>query len=202
MTHSNTARALAPALLVPLLVAGLTLAGCGSSSTPLNFDSGVGGPVTGPVDMHCVGVDPIVTTQDSCHPPPDAGAGEPEPVPPILSNSEADDDDCKYHVKFMLTAAQAGKPTTFQVKVTRLDNGMPATGAGVDIEAVLNDTHPLPVTPNTSETPAGSGIYTIAPVTFDMSGQWVVRFHIFEMCSDLLEDSPHGHAAFYINVVP
>jgi hypothetical protein len=35
---------------------------------------------------------------------------------------------------------------------------------------------------------------------FDQSGRWVVRFHYFETCSDVPEDSPHGHVAFYIDV--
>jgi len=35
---------------------------------------------------------------------------------------------------------------------------------------------------------------------FDKSGRWVVRFHFFESCSDVPDDSPHGHVAFYIDV--
>jgi hypothetical protein len=27
-----------------------------------------------------------------------------------------------------------------------------------------------------------------------------VRFHLHENCSDVPEDSPHGHAAFYVSV--
>jgi hypothetical protein len=32
------------------------------------------------------------------------------------------------------------------------------------------------------------------------AGRWVIRFDYFANCSDLPEDSPHGHAAFYIDV--
>jgi hypothetical protein len=51
-----------------------------------------------------------------------------------------------------------------------------------------------------TETPAGSGAYTIGPVVFDQPGLWTIRFHLHENCADLLPDSPHGHAAYYINV--
>ena len=44
------------------------------------------------------------------------------------------------------------------------------------------------------------GTYTISPFIFNRPGRWVVRFHYFEECSDIPEDAPHGHAAFYIDV--
>jgi hypothetical protein len=40
----------------------------------------------------------------------------------------------------------------------------------------------------------------VGPIVFDQPGKWVVRFHFFENCDDLVEDSPHGHAAFYVQV--
>lgn len=31
-------------------------------------------------------------------------------------------------------------------------------------------------------------------------GRWMVRSHLYETCSDEPEDSPHGHAAFFVTV--
>jgi hypothetical protein len=33
-----------------------------------------------------------------------------------------------------------------------------------------------------------------------MAGRWNVRFHMYEQCSDLTEDSPHGHITFFVDV--
>jgi hypothetical protein len=202
-------------LFVLVLALAGASAGCGSSSSaPVSYDSGVGGPVTGALDNHCTGADPIVVSQASCHPAADAGvaddaavgeddAAAPEPEAPVLYNAEGNDDDCKYHVKITMTAAKQGQSATVQVALTYLADGTPVTGAGVEIEAYLanQDTHVLPNGTKTTET-AGQGIYTLAPVKLDASGRWVFRFHFFHSCSDALEDSPHGHAAFFIDVVP
>ena len=32
------------------------------------------------------------------------------------------------------------------------------------------------------------------------AGDWTVRFHFYENCNDAPEDSPHGHAAFFVHV--
>lgn len=211
--HLGIRRALPLSLIVAL---GGTGVGCSSSAgAPLTYDSGVGGPVTGALDNHCVGVDPIVVSQASCHPAAsDAGAAEPdaaagddaaahEPEAPVLYNAEGDDDDCKYHVKFMITAAKQGEDATIAVTVTNLTDGKPVTGAAIEVEAYLanNDTHLLPNGTKTTEK-AGTGVYTFAPVRLDASGRWVFRFHFFHSCSDSAEDSPHGHVAFFIDVVP
>ncbi|MEO8214674.1 MAG: hypothetical protein ABI560_15840 [Myxococcales bacterium] len=199
-------------------VVAASTAGCGSSAS-VNYDSGVGGPVTGDLDNHCVGHEPVVVSMASCHPAtsdggstgPDAGAQTdagttPEPEAPILFNAEGDDDDCKYHVKFMITAAKVDQNATIRLTVTHLADGKPAVGAtvndGMSIESYLkdNDGHFIPNN-NTAytETP-GTGVYTISPVKFDAAGRWVVRFHLYERCSDANEDSPHGHVAFYLDV--
>jgi hypothetical protein len=44
------------------------------------------------------------------------------------------------------------------------------------------------------------GTYVTSPVTFDAPGEWTIRFHFFEQCADVLPSSPHGHAAFFVNV--
>jgi hypothetical protein len=64
----------------------------------------------------------------------------------------------------------------------------------------LSDTHVAPTTDQKFLETAMPGVYTVGPVRFDASGMWTVRFHFFETCTDFAEDSPHGHAAFYLNV--
>jgi hypothetical protein len=181
--------------------------GCSSNSSP-SFDGGVG-LVSGPADMHCSGVDPIMVSQASCHTPPDAGApgdnadgGEPEPETHF--NGEADDDDCKYHVVWTSSPVAVDQPVTLSLTLTKLaENNAPATGASVAIQAALTDTptHPIPNSGyKTTENPAGSGKYAMTPVKFDASGDWTITFHFYESCDDILEDSPHGHASFHYQV--
>src|SRR5205085_2224712 len=95
----------------------VVLVGAGCSSGP---SGPTGGPVTGAVDMHCVMNDMETKTPVGvCIPagtPVEAGAADdggasdgggaaPEFGPPMY-NSEADDDDCKYHVKWSSTAVR------------------------------------------------------------------------------------------------
>ena len=173
-------------------VLGLALAGgCGSS----DGTGPTGGAVSGPADTHCGGMAQVVDVS-TCHanvPPgtPDYG--------PTLFNSEADDDDCKYHVKFTVTPVRRNENVTFTVTATTLADGQPATGANVDAEVFLNDTHPAPNSGQaTTEKPGG--VYDVGPIKFDSAGRWTVRFHLHEDCQDSTEDSPHGHVAFYIDV--
>ena len=63
----------------------------------------------------------------------------------------------------------------------------------------LDDIHPTPSVNVISMESAG-GNYKVGPVKLDQSGRWVVRFHFYETCSDIPEDSPHGHVAFYVDV--
>ena len=200
------------------LLAWAALAGCSSSSSPVNPPGGQGGagggtpngPVAGPLDDHCTGVAPIVINQASCHPATtvsDADAA-PEEEAPVLYNAAGDDDDCKYHVSFTTTPAslKVNQALTFNVTATLLAPplaGTPATAANIQIESYLADNqfHVLPNTnPVPTESPANSGNYKITPIKFDASGRWVVRFHLYEDCSDLSADSPHGHIAFYVDV--
>lgn len=117
---------------------------------------------------------------------------------PTLYNAEGDDDDCKYHVTWTSTDVKENVGVTFDVNVIRRIDDQPATGADVAIEAFLTDIHPTPTNSIPSKESAG-GNYRVGPLVFDAPGKWTVRFHFFEMCSDA-EDSPHGHAAFFINV--
>jgi hypothetical protein len=126
----------------------------------------------------------------------DSGGGD---YGPTLYNFEGDDDDCKYHVKWSSTAVKENVGVTFAVTATRLIDGAAATGANVELEVFLDTSHPTPTTdiPNTE---SSGGNYKVGPVVFDAPGKWTVRFHFYEMCSDEPEDSPHGHAAFFVNV--
>jgi hypothetical protein len=183
--------------LLASLVSLLVAAACGSSS---GGSGPTGGPVSGALDTHCSlgdgGVRAQVVDLSTCHanvPPgtPDYG--------PTLYNSEADDDDCKYHVKFTETPVRRNENVTFTVTAATKADGLPATGANIDAEVFLNDTHPAPNSgQQTSEKPGG--VYQVGPIKFDAAGRWTVRFHLHEDCQDSTDDSPHGHVAFYIDV--
>ena len=184
-----------------------------------------GGSVAGAVDMHCVGPTGTeitqVTDQSKCmfRPPvdanvdahvavPDAAPNTPDAAPdaapesaygPTMYNQSADDDDCKYHVSWTSTPIYENYDVTFTMTATTTVDPAPVTGAAPQIEAFLDDTH---VAPDTHAVPTETtpGTYTIGPIQFDRPGMWTVRFHLFETCFDYADSSPHGHAAFYVNV--
>jgi hypothetical protein len=116
-----------------------------------------------------------------------------------MYNSSGSDDDCKYNVKWTSTVVKENVGVTFDVNAIRRIDGKPATGANVQLEVFLNDHHPTPSNNIPNKESAG-GNYQAGPVIFDQAGMWTVRFHFYEMCSDAPADSPHGHAAFYVNV--
>jgi len=201
----SVARALG---LFPLSVVVAVMGSACSSSSSTVVDGGAG-IVQGEADNHCMGVDPIVVMQSSCHVTanPDAGTssddgGAMEELP-VHFGSSSDDDDCKYHASFTTTPVLVNTNVTFNVTVTHLAGGAPATMADVVLESYLAD-NLFHVIPNngtvTTETPANSGKYVMKPIKFDQSGRWVVRFHFYETCADILEDSPHGHVAFFYDV--
>jgi len=181
-------------LALPLSLA----AGCGSSSPP-SSDAAVGGPVMGAVDDHCAGRPVVVVNPASCTATPPVGGDDEEPA--VLYNASGDDDDCKYHVTLSSTPVRLNQNVTFTVTVTALDPAhpnAPVIGADPSIEGTLGELHALPNTNPVTKEPT-SGTYTIGPIKFDQTGQWVTRFHFFRDCADL-PDSPHGHVAFYLNV--
>jgi hypothetical protein len=126
---------------------------------------------------------------------------------------EGDDDDCKYHVSWTSTPICEGAAgVTFTVTAVHLTDNSPVANipSGILLEPFIPsvadaacDTHSTHPSPSDGsyliETPAGSGIY-VGPVVFDAPGVWTLRFHLHEECADLLDDSPHGHAAFHITV--
>lgn len=198
---SGGSRASAPRLPCPravsgfaLLVLSLGLVGCGSSTS----GGPAGGPVVGDADDHCAGVTPIVVNPASCTATPPAD-GEPAEENPVHYNAESDDDDCKYHLSFTATPVRVNENVTFRVTVTNLAGAKgPVSGAGVNVAGTLDAALPIANSnPKTTEAPTGT--YTISPIRFPKAGRWVITYHLFEDCMDL-EDSPHGHASFYIDV--
>jgi hypothetical protein len=138
-----------------------------------------------------------------------------------MFGSEGDDDDCKYHVSWTSTPiCESSLGVTFTVTVTYLGTGLPVTNIpanyGVLPEAFIptsldascddmsRHVSPTVFSPGSAgsgllETTPTSGVY-VGQIIFDKPGEWTVRFHIHEECSDLCANSPHGHAAFHINV--
>jgi hypothetical protein len=119
-------------------------------------------------------------------------------------NDHAADDDCKYNVEWSSTPICENQPVYFTGVVTHRLDGTPVTGATPVPDVVLACNHPIPNGPNgpTARRPSPEitpGVYVVGPITFDRPGKWVFRFHFFEDCLDLPQ-SPHGHAAFYVNV--
>jgi hypothetical protein len=180
-----------------------------------------GGPVSGPPDMHCSSSDKQPTDLASCHPdvaagddsgdeatddgggPGDGGpTGDCDPAEfgPTMYGYTGSDDDCKYDVNWKSTdICEGGNGVVFTVSATKRVDGTPLTGAQPYIEAVQSCAHPSPNAPPPAvENPPGT--YTIGPIVFDTPGTWVVRFHFYGSCDDTLPTSPHGHAAFFINV--
>ncbi len=130
---------------------------------------------------------------------------------PTMYNTRGSDDDCKYDVEWQSTPICQGQPVYFTVVVTKREDDSPLLGvetggsfvpANVRPDVVLDCTHPIPNTPAPRDpSPAvAPGTYVVGPIVFDQPGKWVFRFHFNEECLDIVPESPHGHAAFYINV--
>jgi hypothetical protein len=158
--------------------------------------------------MHCRGAVGVQAPDpNACHPTidmagdmPDGGASMTPDYGATMYNSDGYDDDCKYHVYFYSTPIRQGQPVTFYVSATIAISRLAALGANVRPEVFLSDTHPAPNSKTMTTEQGEGGYYTIGPILFDASGRWTVRFHLYEDCSDALPASPHGHAAFYIDV--
>jgi hypothetical protein len=125
-----------------------------------------------------------------------------QPYGATLYNTAGTDDDCKYQTSWSSTPIMENANTTFFFTAIHTADGTPASGANVYAEVFLPSANHLSPTANPPavETPPGSGVYTIGPVVFDQPGQWTVRFHLHQECRDFLPNSPHGHAAYYVNV--
>jgi hypothetical protein len=202
----------------------LTASACGSSSTEGTGGGHAGppgGPISGAADAHC-GPQVQPTSQAACTASGTGGAGgtgagtggaggtgagtggagggdeDTSDYGATMVGSEGDDDECKYHLKWTSTPIYENEDVTFTLTITSKVDGSPATEANPEAEVFLNEIHPAPEAGEATEGP--SGTYTIGPVRFDAPGKWTVRFHLYDECSELNEDSPHGHAGFYVNV--
>ncbi len=141
---------------------------------------------------------------------PDDGTCGDDDYQPTMNGHVGSDDDCKYDVSWTSTPICENGNVYFTVTAKKRafsDGGSavgadepPMTGGTVSPEVTLNCTHIAPNSnPTFVEEPAGSGIYKVGPIKFDQKGKWNVRFHFNECCDDGTT-SPHGHAAFWINV--
>jgi hypothetical protein len=196
--------------VVPLLVAGGAFVFTPSCSSDKSSSSSGGtvafgtlGVVQGAADSHC-GAKLVTVAQSECNGTPkapegDAGAGGDDPYPPTMFGFEGDDDDCKYHVKWAVSSVTQKTNVTFTVVLTSKAGGAPVTGAPISAEVFLDDTHPAPNSGQKSAETSTPGTYTVGPIQFDAPGRWTARFHIHEECVDT-EASPHGHAAFYVQI--
>ena len=192
--------------------------GGGGASTGADSPAGV---VIGPLDSHCTASDGglMIQTIGACE------VDDPTTVPantascnvtfnngtvgdggvPVsdygttMYGSAGNDDDCKYYISWTANPIAENANTFFTVTALRLADMTPATCAGIRPDVSLSISHgvPAPANPSTEIAP---GIYRVGPIKFDAKGIWTVRFHLFEECSDAPDDSPHGHAAFYVNV--
>ncbi len=128
-----------------------------------------------------------------------------------MYNNWGSDDDCKYDVEWQSTPICENQPVYFTVVVTKREDNTPLEGVQTGgsfvqgnprPDVVLDCDHPIPNSPapRNPSPEIAPGTYVVGPIVFDKGGQWVFRFHFNEECLDVADDSPHGHAAFYINV--
>jgi hypothetical protein len=193
-----------------------------SSGSPVEAGScaSPGGPASGPADTHCVAEDGGMiiqpTDQAGCTDCPDAAddGGPGESVEAGIADGtcgnsdygvtmfghQGSDDDCKYNVTWTSTPICEGQPVLFTVTATKRVDNSPLTGANPRPDVSLNCAIPpggMPADPSPETSP---GTYTVGPVIFTQSGKWSVRFHFNETCCDAVPTSPHGHAAFWVQV--
>jgi len=173
--------------------------GGGTCSSP-------GGPPAEPADHHCeADSGPIVQPTGQCITGDvDSGAsdgGGAETTPGPWGGTSSADDDCKYDVSYSYTPICEKADVTFTVTVKKRTPGNPPlTGAGPSIEVLDPGGLPGFGEGSQKQTEKSPGVYAIGPIHFNKPGKWTIRFHFFETCSDTPEDSPHGHAAFFIDV--
>ena len=188
-------------LMIAIAPIAAVVACSSSSTTPAGGTGDTAAAVQGATDTHCNGQETRAVDPSVCHETIDAGADggmDTNDYGPTEYNSEGDDDDCKYHVKWTATKVAEGSDVTFYVVATNKKDGTPVAGTVVRAEVFLDDTHPAPNTKQASSESA-PGQYGVGPIQFDNPGKWTVRFHFHEECNDS-PTSPHGHAAFYVQV--
>ena len=202
-SRRSTKTAEAVVLISSLL---LSTVGCSSSSDSNGTCASGSGPAAGSADNHCEGSSgtSITHTIGMCTTDGTSMGGQTTAAEDFVVrySNAAYDDDCKYSVSFQNSCVALNTPVTFDVTLKRKADGSAATGTDPNSPEVYLADDPSHISPsNNIKAPEGPpGTYAIGPIVFDKSGRWVVRFHFFESCSDVPEDSPHGHVAFYIDV--
>jgi hypothetical protein len=184
------------------IVQPTTTAGCYADASTAGDDGGGGGGGDAAIDAPADAA-PADAATDAA--PSDAGGdgnigncGD-DRYGPTMYGTSGGDDDCKYDVSWTSTPICRNQPVYFTVTAKNRTDESPLTGANAIPDVVLNCAHPIPnVPPPSQETMPG--IYTVGPIMFDMPGRWVFRFHFHEECMDFSPESPHGHAAFYVDV--
>lgn len=180
--------------------------GTSSSTMEPGTCEGGGGPVMSTMpDDHCKDSSGMDITQEvgMCQTSVEAdgaAAGGDEEYGTYYG-SQGNDDDCKYDVSFTHTCIKVNEPVTFSLQLKHKSDGTPATDADPSHPEIFLEEGSHPSPSNRIKAPEGpDGSYQVGPIVFDRPGRWVVRFHFYEGCSDIPEDSPHGHASFYIDV--
>ncbi len=213
------------------LVVALFAAGCGSTATTSTDPTrtyGTAGLVTADApDESCKGKEVPVVDSATCKADSDAMGGMDGMAMggdatttdggtdgmameygTTRKGGEADDDDCKYHVKWLATSAGLNEDVYFQVDVSLKADGKPASHlvvseTPVTAEVLVDNGDPLknhaaPNSGQTSQETAVPGRYVVGPIHFDQAARWTVRFHFYGSCDDG-ETSPHGHVAFFFD---
>lgn len=152
----------------------------------------LGGAVSGAPDTHCKDTTHTVSACVS-----GATTADIKSFGDTNFGTQADDDDCKYHLTYSYSPIQQKKNVTFALHLTNKADGSEVSGAAPLIEAYIANHS---ITQKGDPTETAPGHYTTAPIMFDTAGTWTVRFHFFESCA-IGADSPHGHAAFYIRIL-
>lgn len=154
-----------------------------------------GGMIVQPVDMALCTAEGGASAQQHAE-------GGAEAYPPTLYGSEGEDDGCKYHVQLETTCVGVDQDVTLTLTLNNLATRAPVVGAAPDTPDMYlasNNTHLAPNVGTISKEIA-EGVYRIGPVRFDRTGDWIVRFHVFETCTESHPGSPHSHVAFYVRV--
>lgn len=206
--HDVAARRIWREVWACALALGLSpIAACGSDKQTATCPH-PGQATPGAQDTHCAGVTPQSVALSTCHQGAPAGDANTMAADgnmlmsvygPAMYGTQGSDDDCKYNVTWHADPICENQDVMFYVMPTYLADGGAVTGAKPRLEVFLNDTTPAPNT-NQVPTETSPGAYSVGPIRFDRPGQWTIRWHLFEDCTDYAESSPHGHAAFYVTV--
>jgi hypothetical protein len=165
---------------------GADTAGSGGAAG-LDGSSDAGGP-DDDAEAACGGPVPTSIADTHCA-TPDGGRGD---LVGAHDGTEADDDNCLFHVKMTVPCVTSSQPVNLTFEMWNLGTTNPATGAAPYIEATIGY-HPAPNTnPMTTET---DGAYTIGPILFDRTGRWTITFHFYDAIPSM-----HSHVSFHLDV--